>query len=45
MTKGNYKNGKKEGSWKTYNYDGTFNQDEITDYPSGNYKNNIKISD
>jgi antitoxin component YwqK of YwqJK toxin-antitoxin module len=42
--KGNYKNGKKECYWKTYNWDGTFG-DEMLDYPCGNFKNDIKISD
>ena len=40
MGKGNYKNGKKEGAWVSYNEDGTINKKY-----TGTYKNGVKISD
>ena len=40
MHKGDRKNGKKEGSWISYNMDGT-----IVEGWTGTFKNGIKISD
>jgi len=39
-SKGDYKNGKKEGYWESYKLDGTVWKDF-----NGTYKNGVKVSD
>jgi antitoxin component YwqK of YwqJK toxin-antitoxin module len=40
MSKGDYKNGKKDGSWVNFNQDGTVNKEY-----AGTFKDGKKISD